>query len=267
MKPSRTKKIPCSVCGQPVRRTNLGKHFGRKHPMEEQAGIQQSLTSPPGTTSGHSKHDISTPVLQHEIHIAIDRAYRLQTMGAQLETLDSAIRGVTTNLCTVARHAAIFAMQRTLHHVRCDKNVEEHRKKKSQPETSTETPAVVQRDYSPSPSSKSDTETSGSSTSSETDQGEIEGPKPEQEEEPMEMQLTELAAPATFDEFARPRAISIPSTSGKPSSQPKQYEGKTATKTTDRNNNDPPISTPTKESSAAPHSTGHQSRSRKRKIE
>ena len=150
----KTRKIPCCVCGQPIRRKNFKDHLRRIHPMEEQARIQPSLTSPLGTTSGHSKHDISTPVLQHEIHIAIDRAYRLQTMGAQLETLDSAIRGVTTNLCTVARHAAIFAMQRTLHHVRCDKYVEEHRKKKSQPETSTETPAVVQRDYSPSPSSR-----------------------------------------------------------------------------------------------------------------
>ena len=61
MKSSRTRKVLCNVCGQSVQRKNFADHFKRKHPMEEQAGIQPSLTSPPGATSGHSKHDVSIP--------------------------------------------------------------------------------------------------------------------------------------------------------------------------------------------------------------
>jgi len=44
MKPTRT--APCTICGQLIRnrKDRIKRHFLRKHPMEEESGIQPSLT-------------------------------------------------------------------------------------------------------------------------------------------------------------------------------------------------------------------------------
>ena len=193
----------CQYCLKDIIRRYYSLHLRKAHAVTT---ITPKVTRPavPSTSSArdNEKDSITTPILKHQVRVAVNHCYDFVLMGIPFHTLDPVIKKVAPKLNTAARHATAVAMEATIRKQRikmsamaCEwdnRPVESRRR------------IVAKRDYSKSLSSKSGTTTcscSSSSTNVEDREKDVSPKTPTRVEDTPILQMTELSGHAVTDDL------------------------------------------------------------------
>ena len=111
-------RVTCHKCGVRVRARNIKQHCCKTVCAESTAEVAEQVAGRMSGLAESSCGTITTPELRQSVRKAVRRTQEFVFQNVDFKLLDGIVKKVTPNLCTVARHSVIFAMQTMANYAR-----------------------------------------------------------------------------------------------------------------------------------------------------
>jgi len=120
--PNNKHRVMRGKCGFRVRERSIKQHCCATLPVctESTAEFVKQGAGLTSTKAQSVSSTIKTPELRQSVRMAVRRTREYVFQNVDFKLLDGIVKKTTPNLCTIARHSVIFAMQAAAtYHQRC----------------------------------------------------------------------------------------------------------------------------------------------------